>query len=152
MLGEDYPSLLGSLIQTRPQRIEMPPGYEGFFEQTGRQPSYENDQRRAPRDRIRTRGLLRLESWYPAFDRKPELLVIYTNDFSKTGFGFIAPAQFYPGEVVQIYLATFWMRVTVRRCRRLGPNCYESGGTLLSRRDPDDEAIALMRGRAITIA
>tara|TARA_R110002049_G_scaffold27321_2_gene94303 strand:+ start:541116 stop:541568 length:453 start_codon:yes stop_codon:yes gene_type:complete len=141
MLGEDYPRLLGSLIQTLPQRIELPPGQEGFFQESGPCPSYDNEPRCGVRNRVRTRGLLTLESWYPALDRHPELMTIYTADFSKTGFGFVAPEQFFPGEVVRVFLATFWMRLTVRRCRRLGPNCYNCGGTLVDRHDPNEEAL-----------
>jgi hypothetical protein len=141
MLGEDYPRLLGSLMAALPQRIELPPGQEGFFEESGPHQPYQSDPRGGVRNRIRTRGLLLLESWYPAFDRHPQLMLIYTADFSKTGFGLMAPEQFYPGEVVRVFLATFWMRVTIRRCRRLSKNCYNSGGTLLNRHEPDDEAM-----------
>ena len=141
MLGEDYPRLLGSLIQTLPRRIVLPPEQEGFFEESGPQPSYENDQRCGVRNRVRTRGLMLLQSWYPAMERRPELMTVYTKDFSKSGFGFIAPEQLFPGEVVQVFLATFWMRVTIRRCRRWGHDCFDTGGTLLDRHDADEAAV-----------
>ena len=97
MLGEDYPRLLGSLIQTLPERIALPAELEGFFEESGPQQSYENDQRSGARNRVRTRGLLVLESWYPSMDRRPELMTIFTKDFSKTGVGFLAPRTvFFP--------------------------------------------------------
>jgi len=144
MLGEDYPRLLGRLIQALPQRIELPPELEGFLEEGGLQPSYNNDIRRSARNRVRTHGLLLLQKTYPALDRQPQLMTIYTMDFSKTGLGFLTPEQFYPGEVVQVYLATFWVRVTIRRCLRLGRNCFTNGVTLLDRHDPDQEAIRLL--------
>jgi hypothetical protein len=90
--------------------------------------------------RVRTHGILVPQRWLPAFPRSAAPVAIYTKDFSKTGFGFVAHQQYFPGEHVRVILATFWMEIAVRRCRRLGPACYEAGGTLLERHDPSLEA------------
>jgi len=149
MLGENYPSLLGRLMNHLSEDIVLPAGQAYFFAETGPHKSHVNDARHALRTRVRTRGLLMLESWYPSMNRLPVLQTIYTVDFSKTGFGFLAAEQFYPGEVVQVFLATFWMRITVRRCRRWGAHCYNGGGTLLDRHDPNDEARLLLAAAAL---
>ncbi len=140
MLDGDYQRLLGKIMSSLPQRILLPPDCEDFFSQTGPTAPYPNDMRSASRTRVRTHGVLLPESWLPAFPRDPEPIAIYTADFSKTGFGFVAAEQFYPCEEVRILLATFWMRVKIRRCRRMGDACYAIGGTLTSRHDPAAEA------------
>lgn len=140
MLAEDYQHRLGSLIQSVANKIELPAGYEKFFEETGPTSSVENDRRSSVRMRVRTSGILVAQRWLPAFPRTTEPAVIYTKDFSKSGFGFVTHQQYYPGEQVRVILATFWMEISIRRCRRLGPNCYEAGGTLLQRHDVSLEA------------
>ena len=140
MLAEDYQHRLGSLIQSVPNEIELPAGYENFFAETGSTASVENDRRSSVRMRVRTSGILVSQRWLPAFPRTAKPVVIYTKDFSKSGFGFLTHQQYYPGEHVRVILATFWMEIAIRRCRRLGPNCFEVGGTLLQRHDVSLEA------------
>jgi len=140
MLDGDYQRLLGTIMSSLSQQIRLPPEYEDFFTQTGPTAPYPNDMRSSARTRVRTHGVLLPESPLPAFPRDPEPIAIYTADFSKTGFGFVAAEQFYPGEDVRILLATFWMQVKIRRCRRLGESCYAAGGTLSCRHDPSPEA------------
>ena len=142
MLDGDYQRLLGQLMSSLPERIQLPETHEHFFSESGPTPPFPDDRRSSPRTRARTHGVLIPETDLPAFPRASDPLAIYTSDFSKTGFGFVAPEQFYPGEDVRIVLATFWMRVTVRRCRRLGAECYEVGAVLVSRSDPSAEAFA----------
>ena len=140
MLDGDYQRLLGKIMSSLSQQIRLPPECEDFFSQTGPTAPYPNDMRSSARTRVRTHGVLLPESPLPTFPREPEPIAIYTADFSKTGFGFVAAEQFYPGEDVRILLATFWMQVKIHRCRRLGESCYTSGGTLSCRHDPSPEA------------
>ena len=84
MLGEDYPCLLARVMSAIEWKIELPPDQEGFFDESGPTPSYDNDMRRAVRTRIRTRGLLFWESGYPPMDRVVKPIAIYTKDFAQT--------------------------------------------------------------------
>ncbi len=140
MLGEDYPRLLGNLMSRLPQKIQLPEGMENFFEESGPAVSASDDIRSSARTRVRTHGVLIPEQWLPAFQRSAEPTMIYTCDFSKNGFGFVSAEQYYPGEVTRILLATFWMRITIRRCRRLGPSCYDCGATLNSQHEQSVDA------------
>ena len=140
MLDGDYQLFLGKIMSSLSQQIRLPPECEDFFSQTGPTAPYPNDMRSSARTRVRTHGVLLPESPLPTFPREPEPIAIYTADFSKTGFGFVAAEQFYPGEDVRILLATFWMQVKIHRCRRLGESCYASGGTLSCHHDPSPEA------------
>ncbi len=140
MLDTDYQRHLGSLIQGVPCQIELPEELQSFFEESGPMSVCENDRRRGVRTRVRTRGILIPTRWLPSMPRTTAPIAIYTKDFSKTGFGFLSDRQFFPGEEVRILLATFWMDIAVRRCRRLGECCYESGGSLLQQHDPSPGA------------
>jgi hypothetical protein len=131
---------LGELIRSVPNKIQFPAGYEDFFEETGPTSFFESDRRSSARMRVRTSGILIPRRWLPAFPRVASPLAIYTNDFSKTGFGFIAHQQWFPGEHVRVLLATFWMEIAIRRCRRLGPGCFEVGGTLIEKHDESLDA------------
>ncbi|MCG8648791.1 MAG: hypothetical protein MI861_03100 [Pirellulales bacterium] len=140
MLDEGYTRLLASLIASLRCQIVLPPGQERYFEESGPIATYQNEMRSAVRTRVRARGILVPETQLPVIPRTIEPSVIFTKDFSKTGFGFVADRQYFPGEVVRVLLATFWMRVKIRRCGRTGPNCYENGGTLISNSEPSMDA------------
>lgn len=140
MLGEDYQRRLGSLMEETPSRIELPAGYEDFFDESGPTQVLASDRRSTVRTRVRTSGILIPDGWLPALPRRRSPSTIYTKDFSKTGFGFVADQQYFPGEQVRILLATFWMEIMICRCRRLGRMCFEAGGTLLKRHDPTQDA------------
>jgi hypothetical protein len=140
MLATDYQRRLGTLINDVPNEIRLPEGFEDFFDEKGPGPFCESDRRRGGRTRARTQGILIPRKWLPVFPRSVTPKLIYTKDFSKTGFGFLAHQQYYPGERIRALLATFWMEILIQRCRRLGPNCYESGGTLLEQHDGSLEA------------
>ncbi len=143
MLDTDYQRRLGTLISSIHHRIVLPESLGGFFEESGPVASYGSDRRSAVRTKVRTRGLLMPIRAIPINPRVGEPTGIYTKDFSKTGFGFVADSQFYPGEHVRIILATFWMQICVRRCRRHGESCFEVGGTLVHQREPSMDAFEL---------
>ena len=140
MLGRNYPQLLARLISRTEWTIQLPEEQHRFFEESGPAPAVSDDVRRGGRIRVRTRGLGIPESTLPTIPRPLEGLGIYTSDFSRTGFCFVADRQFFPTETLRILLPTFWMRVTVVRSRRLGARCFENGTVLLQRLDPSADA------------
>ncbi|QDT06932.1 hypothetical protein K227x_53560 [Rubripirellula lacrimiformis] len=147
MLGEAYSRDLQVLITSLPQTIRLPPSHERFFELSGPSTPYENNTRRAVRTNIRARGVLVPEHSLHAVPRNPVPSTIFTKDFSKVGFGFIADQQYYPGEVVRAILATFWLRIEITQCRRIGDLCYECGGTLVSQHAPSPDAFSFLSSR-----
>jgi len=140
MLDSDYQQHLGSLIQSLEVTIQLPAEMSEFFKESGPIASCINERRKSVRTRVRTTGVLVPRRWLPACPRRPEPQHIYTKDFSKTGFGCLSSTQFYPGEIVRVLLATFWIEVEIRRCRRLGTDCFELGGELVQTRQPSAEA------------
>ena len=143
MLEKNYQRRLGRLISKTPGAIEMPECLNRFFEESGPIPSCENERRHESRTRVRTRGILIPESWLPAFPRHRQPALIYTRDFSRTGFGCLSHEQYFPGETVRVLLATFWMQIEIRRCRRLGASRFELGAALLHQHAPSDEAFVV---------
>ena len=148
MLGTDYQRRLGSLINSTATLIEFPDGYENYFEEQGPTTVIAGDRRRGLRTRARTVGILVPVECLPAFPRRATPSIIFTKDFSKSGFGFVADRQYFPGEQVRILLATFWMEINVCRCRRLSPACFEVGGTLHRRHDESLDAFAGLQTEA----
>lgn len=142
MLDQDYQRSLKALSSQLANKIEMPEELDGFFEESGPAPVFDGDQRCAVRTRVRTVGVIYSEISLPVFQRSSDPCLIYTCDFSRTGCGFLASEQYYPGEVIRVLLSTFWMRVRVRRSRRLGPSCFEVGAVLQSQHEPTMEAFA----------
>jgi hypothetical protein len=136
MLDENYASILEQLIQRIQWDIRLPPMLADFFDQRGPAPTMPHDTRIAVRLRARTQGVLFPTAPLSAFPRPKLAMGIYTSDFSKYGFGFIASEQFWPEEEVRVVLQTFWMKVKVVRCRCLGPKCYEMGCDLIRRENP----------------
>ena len=68
---------------------------------------------------------------------------VYTADFSRGGCGFISAIQIFPTERIRLILPTFWIQLEIVRCRKLGSKCYEVGGVLLSKNQPDPAAFEL---------
>lgn len=142
MLEKNYQDILERLVASVSWDIELPGGTEAFFRDSGMSASCEMDERSAARMRARAYGILSSEKALPAFPRDPEPIGIYTTDFSKTGIGFIAAEEFLPEETVRITLPTFWTHVRISRCNKLGPNCFQVGGVLISRHAPSPRAFA----------
>jgi hypothetical protein len=124
MLDGHYSAILAELIQRLDWNIQLPPTLANFFEHRGPAPTMMGDARSAVRLRARTQGVLFPTGPLLAFPRQMVAIGIYTSDFSKQGFGFIAAEQFWPEEEVRVVLQTFWIKVRIVRCRYLGPNCY----------------------------
>ena len=140
MLARDYQQRLAELIQTLPNQIRLPEELGTFFDEQGPLPTIDNDRRRSIRTRVRAYGVLMPEKTLPAIPRVPSPQLIFTKDFSKCGVGILGHNQFYPGEQVRVILAKFWLQLQVRRCRRLGEDCYEIGASLLAIRDESLDA------------
>ncbi|MAT69965.1 MAG: hypothetical protein CMJ58_10635 [Planctomycetaceae bacterium] len=52
----------------------------------------------------------------------------YSKDVSRMGVGVLAPRQLFPSDEIELLLPDKgWLKLTVRRCRRLAEGCYEIG-------------------------
>ena len=143
MLGSNYKEQLERLIQGVSWDIKLPASMDRFFQETGPSNSIQGDQRRAARLVVRTKCILIPESPLPAFPRETNPIGVYTSDISRHGVGFIASKAFLPEEEIRLILPTFWLRATIARSYKVGPNCYQIGARLTSRHDPSNDAFSL---------
>ncbi len=62
---------------------------------------------------------------------EPELFgTVLVKDISKSGIAILYHHQIYPGEQFSVYLNGRVINVIAKRCRRLGPCCYEVGAVI----------------------
>lgn len=89
-----------------------------------------SDQRRHVRFRQLKRGIVRCEPTFPSIQRSTELSLGLVVTISKEGVGLLYPMQLYPKERFALRMeGSGLMRLTVARCRKLGPNCFEIGAS-----------------------
>ncbi|MBA2115954.1 hypothetical protein [Bremerella alba] len=101
-------------------------GKSGHIETTA------TDQRRHVRFRQLKRCILRCEPTFPTIERPQQLSLALVTNISRKGVGLLYHSQLYPKEsfVLRIEGAGL-LRLTVARCRKLGPQCYEIGATAI---------------------
>lgn len=143
MLDIDYPQNFARLMQQTDWAITLPEDWDSFFAESGVVNQPFGEQRHSQRRIVRARGLMTIDEPLPAIARQPEMIGIYTRDFSKDSCGLITPIELYPEEKMRLILPTFWLTVRVVRCRRHNAHCYEVGAELLRRHDADRRAFVI---------
>ena len=143
MLEKDYSEQFCELIKSVDWEIELPVEWSDFFQETGENSSYAEEERNNQRLKVRTHGLLWFERSLSFCPRTKDPVGIYTRDFSRHGIGFLAPFQLYPSEEIRVVLPTFWLKLEVVRARRITSRCFEIGSSLILQREPDLEAFDL---------
>ena len=87
-----------------------------------------DDRRRFPRKSCRVDGVLQYRSTYPWLRRSNRYQKILIRDISRGGVGFLHSEEMYPDENARfVFLNGTERGLTVKRCRRIGPRCYEIG-------------------------
>ncbi len=153
MLEIDYSQRLADLFTQTSWNIELPEGLGDFFLNNGEAAmSFPDDERTNQQIRIRTEALLWSEVALPFRPRESDPIGIYTQDFSRTGMGFLSSIEFYPEEEVRILVPSFWVQVRIARTRRLGKACYETGAILIRKHSPSVDAFNVPKGESPSIA
>ncbi|XZE18879.1 PilZ domain-containing protein [Pirellulaceae bacterium SH449] len=140
MLDEAYKEKLDEVLNRVDGTLQLPNRLADFFSVRGDSQSSDHEERKHIRMRARTRCVGYVESSLPAMNRQRGEIPIYTADFSKGGCGFLSSIQLFPTEIIRLVLPTFWLKIKIVRCRKLGENCYESGGEIISKNQPCLEA------------
>jgi hypothetical protein len=140
VLDEAYKKKLDEVLNCLDWTIQLPNRLADFFSVRGDSQSVDHEERKHIRMRARTRCIGYVESSLPSMKRPLDGIPIYTADFSIRGCGFLSSIQLFPTEIVRLVLPTFWLKIKIVRCRKLGGNCYESGGEIISKNQPCLEA------------
>lgn len=102
-----------------PSRAELPCAPEEFFEPAGAATLHGDSRRQYHRFYLRERAFML---------RRDDLFAVYTKDASRKGIGLISPIQLFPRDLVKLVLPEFGtITLSVRRCRRIAPMCYDCG-------------------------
>ncbi len=137
MLDEPYKEKLDAVLESLNWTIQLPARLTDFFSVRGDSQIAEHEERKHIRIRARAKCVGFFESTLYCMQRDAGYLPLYTADFSRGGCGFLSSIQIFPTERIRLMLPTFWLQLEIVRCRKLGPNCFEVGGVLLSKNQPD---------------
>ena len=144
---------LADIVSQLRCEIELPPSMEDFFDADGILPTTADERRRFARMDVRTFGALQYRQTFPCLARTPSWYRVYTKDLSRGGLCFLHSEQLYPLEQMHMILPSESVQTVIPRCnrviveirrvRRLGPQCYETGACFVSDfRDIASEIVA----------
>ncbi len=127
MLDNDYRAALNSILERLPSNLEVPADWTESQNQRGATPYLLNDQRNYARVYARDLAVCEISPSLPAIDRKHEFLKVCTKDVSRSGMGFLAGMQMYPGEKVTLWTRGGKLRCQIMRCMKRGTRCFDVG-------------------------
>ncbi|MHC2067115.1 hypothetical protein ACYFX5_06570 [Bremerella sp. T1] len=115
-------------IRNVPFNVQIPRSKLEALGKSGPSTPMVTDQRRHIRFRQLKRCLLRYEATYPKVPRHADLFQALIINVSKEGIGLLHEEQLYPKERFHLRVEGYGLlRLTVARCQKLGPRCYEIG-------------------------
>jgi hypothetical protein len=131
MLDADRREKMKAVIDALPCHVVLPPEWNDFFQRRGPVTPREDDEpRRFVRQHFPTRAIMELATSLAAIPRDYAKYVVLMKDISRQGASFLHVAQLFPGERVELTLATGRIPYTVMRCRRHNDCCYEIGADI----------------------
>ncbi len=116
------------LLNAVPRQLELPPPLRTFLKKRGPMMPVANDLRRFPRFFYPASALLSSEQTLPALPRTIGRSVVLTKDLSRTGIALLHTDQFYPGEVLKLWLPCGEKQLLVVRCKQTAECCFEAAG------------------------
>lgn len=104
-------------------------GDDGRAKSAGRIIDLDKDRRRFPRFTCKVEAALQYQSGLPTMQRSSRWMRVLVRNVSRCGIGFWHGEAMYPLEQALIVLPNGVRRILeIRRCRRVGPSCFEIGG------------------------
>jgi hypothetical protein len=91
-------------------------------------PPVAHDLRRFPRFYYPASALMSSEQTLPALPRDIGRAVVVTKDLSRTGIALLHTDQFYPGEVLRLWLPCGEKELLIVRCTQKADACFEVAG------------------------
>lgn len=117
-----------------PLLVRLPPELSDFFTRSGYTGSASTEDRTAARLNARFNATMEFSpaplALVNAVAQRPTLATVLIKDLSKIGVGVLIHCQVYPTERAKIHFRGRDLHITVQRCQRLGPMCYEIGAAV----------------------
>ncbi len=125
--------------------VILPDNLKAFFYESGYQPTTAEEARSNARLRVRSVGDLLLTHTPPVLrdglgKRTKRTGKTLIKDLSRSGIGILYHQQIFPEEQFQIRFQGRLINSIAVRCRRLGVQCYEIGGRIVSLETIEDFA------------
>jgi hypothetical protein len=130
-LGEDLPSDEAFA----PLKVLLPLELQRFYAERGYLAAMPHEDRTHARLNVRAQVFIRFLSSMPfmscdLIDSDARQGTILVKDISKIGVAILYHRQIFPCERFEIFLHGRAIEATAVRCRRIGPQCYETGATI----------------------
>jgi len=127
---DDEEAIIQRALRHLPFEVQIPRTKLDELKKSGPVESKNAELRRFVRFRQLKRGILRCEPTFPEVERSQQLSIGLVTNISRDGIGLLYHLQLYPSERFALRIENSGlMRFTVKRCRKLGPMCYEIGAT-----------------------
>lgn len=115
----DSNSMIDDVWSVAMRRTKIPASWTDFFDQQGPAPIEFNNARAYHRFYLRTKAVVVVGAQH---------LAGYTKDVSRLGMGVYVPIQLFPRQRIRVWVPEGRdYQMTVTRCLRIGPDCYECG-------------------------
>ncbi|MFN3153544.1 hypothetical protein [Bremerella sp.] len=115
-------------IRDLPFQVQIPRTKLEELGKSGPSSATMSDQRRHVRFRLLKRCILRFGQTFPTIERPAQFSLGLVTNISKDGVGLLYHQQIYPRERIVLRIeGSGIIPLTVARCRKLGPQCYEIG-------------------------
>jgi hypothetical protein len=134
---------LTSSASFAPLKVILPEELQRFYAERGYLAAMPHEDRTHSRLNVRSQGFIRFLSTNPilncdliATDTRQGTILV--KDISKTGIAILYHRQIFPCEHFEIFLHSRVIDASAVRCRRIGPNCYETGAIISSIASTED--------------
>jgi hypothetical protein len=120
-----------SLIAKYPLQFTIPETMEPELVLRGPMPSMQNDHRVSTRFRCNGHSIVECLESPKALKTEHFVGRAIIRNVSRSGISFLMNQQFYPEQVLRVYLPIAIAKVKVKRCRFVGNDCFDIGAKIL---------------------
>jgi hypothetical protein len=124
---------MSSAVANGPPDVRLVESDVEFFSKSGPRPLHWNDVRQFPRFYLRSRAEAVVFPLKSQPDVTPQACRVLTSDISRGGMNLMLGQQVFPGQRIDILLASGETRsLKIAWCRRIAEQCYSVGAQFVS--------------------
>ncbi len=127
MLGTNAESTFAELLERHPQLFHLPEELTEELVEKGELPRWTGSKRVAPRFRCCSPVIVECQYAPAVLGVWQPTARCILRDISQSGMSILGGHQFYPDQILKIYLPVATATVRVARCRYIDEDCYETG-------------------------